>query len=74
MLGLFKSDEEKIKECIQNGLDYVNKNEFEKVLKIGPKNQDGLFNLGFVYSDMENFTNAYEIFKRLVKSKTHKII
>jgi len=72
-MGLFKSDEEKIKESIQNGLDYANKNEFEKAikefekaLKIDQKNQEALYNLGFVYSDMGDFTNAYEVFKKLI--------
>lgn len=72
-MGLFKSDEEKIKEYIQDGLNYANKNEFEKAikefekaLKIDSKNQEALFNLGFVYSDMGDSANAYEIFKKLI--------
>jgi tetratricopeptide (TPR) repeat protein len=79
-MGLFKTDEEKKQEHIKKGLDYANSNdydravkEFENALKLFPKDEDALFNLGFVYADMQQYGPAYDIFKKLVNINPHHI-
>jgi len=72
-LGLFKSDEEKIKEFIQAGIGFANKDEnekaikeFQKAIKLDPDNEDALFNLACTYSDVGDFQKGYETFKKLI--------
>lgn len=72
-MGLFKSDEEKIKELIQAGIEFANKDEnekaikeFQKALKIDPTNEDALFNLACTYSDIGDTQKSYETFKTLI--------
>jgi tetratricopeptide (TPR) repeat protein len=79
-MGLFKSDEENKKEFIARGLEYANRNEYEKsirefggALKLFPRDEDALFNLAFVYSDMRQFGAAYDIFKKLIGINPHHI-
>ncbi len=79
-MGLFKSDEEKKAEHIKKGLEYADKNdhekaikEFENALKLFPKDEEALFNLGFVYSDMKEFGLAYDILKKLVNINPHHL-
>lgn len=79
-MGIFKSDEEKKQEYIKKGLDYANSNdydkavkEFENALKLFPKDEDALFNLGFIYADMQQFGPAYDIFKKLININPHHI-
>ncbi|MGD0565833.1 MAG: tetratricopeptide repeat protein, partial [Candidatus Goldiibacteriota bacterium] len=79
-MGLFKSDEENKKEFIAKGLEYANKNEYEKsirefgnALKLFPRDEDALFNLAFIYSEMRQFGAAYDIFKKLININPHHI-
>ncbi len=79
-MGLFKTDEEKKQEYIKKGLDYANSNdydkavkEFENALKLFPRDEDALFNLGFIYADMQQFGPAYDIFKKLININPHHI-
>ena len=79
-MGLFKSDEEKKQEFIKKGLEYANKNEYEKAvkefenaLKLFPKDEESLFNLGFIYIDMKQYGLAYDILKKLVNINPHHI-
>jgi tetratricopeptide (TPR) repeat protein len=74
-MALFKSEEEKKQEYLKKGLEYENKNEndraikeFEKILKMDPADEDALFNLGFIFSDMRQYKNAYAIFKKLINT------
>jgi tetratricopeptide (TPR) repeat protein len=79
-MGLFKTDEEKKQEYIKKGLEYANKSEYEKAvkefenaLKLFPKDEEALFNLGFIYSDMQQYGLAYDILKKLVNINPHHI-
>jgi len=79
-LGLFKSDEEKIKELIQNGVEFANKNEnekavkeFQKALKIDPENEEAMYNLACTYSDMGEYLKSYELFKTIINKNPKNI-
>ncbi len=79
-MGLFKSDEEKIKEIIQAGIEYANKDEtekaikeFQKALKIDPANEEALFNLACTYSDIGDSQKSYETFKTLINKNPKHI-
>lgn len=74
-MALFKSEEEKKQEYLKRGLEFENKNEndraikeFEKILKMDPSDEDALFNLGFIFSDMRQYKNAYALFKKLINT------
>ncbi|MCE5299776.1 MAG: tetratricopeptide repeat protein [Spirochaetia bacterium] len=76
----FKSDEEKVKDFIAKGLDYADKNEhekaikeFENALKISPRDEDTMFNLGLVYIDEKEYGFAYDIFKKIININPHHI-
>lgn len=72
-MGIFKTDEEKKKEYIDNAMELANRSdhdkavkELEKALKLFPKDEETLYNLGFVHSEMDDYQNAYEYFKKLI--------
>lgn len=80
ILGLFKSDEEKIKELIQNGVEFANKNEnekavkeFQKALKIDADNEEAMYNLACTYSDMGEYLKSYELFKTIINKNPKNI-
>jgi tetratricopeptide (TPR) repeat protein len=79
-MELFKTDGEKKEELIKKALSCADSGDylkavkgFEAILDLFPGDEDVLCNLGFVYSDMQEYGPAYDIFKKLIYINPHYI-